>query len=95
MDNQPKDDGGREQRADHPDEVLQTADQRAKTEIQAICNGKLTPIAMQVIAKTRETPPAQEQWGTMERTMGINEKNNARSNGNNEKSGRMLLPIVA
>jgi hypothetical protein len=33
--------------------------------------------------------PAQEQWGTMQRTMGNNEKNNARSNGNNEKSGRV------
>jgi hypothetical protein len=37
--------------------------------IQSICNGKLTPITMQAIARAREKPPAQEQWRAMEKTM--------------------------
>jgi hypothetical protein len=42
--------------------------------IQAICNGKSAPFAMQTIASTREKVSAQEQWGingkTMRRAMG-------------------------
>jgi hypothetical protein len=34
--------------------------------IQAICNGKFMPIAMQGLARPREKPLAQEQWETME-----------------------------
>jgi hypothetical protein len=35
--------------------------------IQAICNEKLTPFAMQGPAMAREKPPAQEQWVSMEK----------------------------
>jgi hypothetical protein len=35
--------------------------------IQAICNGKTTPSAMQRLAWTREKQPAQEQWVSMEK----------------------------
>jgi hypothetical protein len=59
--------------------------------IQAICNGKSTPFTMQGLATTREKPPAQEQWGAMEKTMGSNEKNNGKNNGNKQKSGRMPM----
>jgi hypothetical protein len=40
---------------------------RAFEKIQAICNGKTTPFAMQGLARTREKPPAQEQWVSMEK----------------------------
>jgi hypothetical protein len=42
--------------------------------IQSICNGKSTPITMQGLARAREKRPAQEQWETMRKTMGINGK---------------------
>src|ERR1700722_10208871 len=38
-----------------------------RTKIQAICNGKCAPFAMQVIAQPRETSPDQEQWVSMEK----------------------------
>ena len=48
--------------------------------IQAICNGKCAPSAMQGLARAREKPPERKQWK--------NNENNARSNGNRRKSGR-------
>jgi hypothetical protein len=36
--------------------------------IQSIYNGKRAPIAMQGPEMTREKPPAQQQWKTMEKT---------------------------
>jgi hypothetical protein len=38
-----------------------------REKIQAICNGKSMPFAMQGLARTREKPPAQEQWVSMEK----------------------------
>jgi hypothetical protein len=50
--------------------------------IQAICNGKSTPITMQRLAPAREKASCQEQWRTMEKTMDNNGKNNTKNNGN-------------
>src|ERR1700693_3162640 len=49
--------------------IGQSARPNGPRKIQSICNGKLTPITMQVLARTGETPPAQEQWQAMEKTM--------------------------
>src|SRR6202051_2367034 len=35
--------------------------------IQSICNGKCGPNTMQGLERAKEKPPAQEQWGTMEK----------------------------
>jgi hypothetical protein len=52
-----------------PNAMAGGAPQAGPNQIQWICNGKLTPITMQALARAGETPPAQEQWKTMEKTM--------------------------
>jgi hypothetical protein len=37
------------------------------SKIQAICNGKCQPSAMQGLVRAREKPSAQEQWISMEK----------------------------
>jgi hypothetical protein len=40
---------------------------RAEIKIQAICNEKCVPFAMQGLAGTREKAPAREQWVSMKK----------------------------
>jgi hypothetical protein len=41
--------------------------QEGSKKIQAICNGKSTPITMQGLVTAREKPAAREQWETMKK----------------------------
>jgi hypothetical protein len=61
----------------------------ASQKIQAICNGKCPPIAMQGLARPREKPPAQEQWKQWKN----NTKNNANNNGNSRKCRRVPTSV--
>jgi hypothetical protein len=54
-------------------------------EIQSICNGKNVPITMQRLAQARKNAWCREQWGTMEKTMDNNEKNNDEEQWEEEK----------
>jgi hypothetical protein len=62
--------------------------------IQAICNGKSTPSAMQRLAIARENPSAQEQWEAMEKAMGSNERTMGRAMETVGNPGECLHPVV-
>src|ERR1700722_1208571 len=47
--------------------IGQSARPNGPRKIQSICNGKLTPITMQVLARTSETSRARKQWVSMEK----------------------------
>jgi hypothetical protein len=67
---------------------------RGLRKIQAICNEKTTPSAMQGLATTGEKPPAQEQWGAIKEQWGAMEKTMGRAIETGGNPGDCLRPIV-